>query len=338
MASSVRIRNLAQRELFHRYRPVAQTTWWYASSSFTYSVAGLFLLSQVDRIKQLEAYPLSIGTVILSDGAHDFTYHAFWVYEAFALILQGFVSYYTDVRHYGFSRFGICLDRCLASFLFTLQVLKKAFLPFDLVQNIIYTAALVLAVLTFVGAQISHRAHEEVIGKRIYLKEQMMGGLALEIGKGRTPPEFIHKFRDAEGGNTNHRNGCKRSAQAFPTLLQTDQNECIASRSGSASADSAVIHPVESFWTETARALRLVPASQTLMEALNLSTSVRDVKLVDVVASPSDSKKSLPKQLAAVQFEEVLLFRSFLLFHTLWHYSIPVAAGCWIIYSTCFAI
>lgn len=73
--------------MMRTYLPRAKQTWWYASSSFTYSLIGLFVLLKAEDLALVcgeENYGVNV-----------------WRWEAFFLFLQGFISYASDVNCFG---------------------------------------------------------------------------------------------------------------------------------------------------------------------------------------------------------------------------------------------
>ncbi|CAD7956298.1 unnamed protein product [Amoebophrya sp. A25] len=130
------------RDMTLRWRPRARKTWWYASSSFTYTTIGLVVYY---RCAALQA-------------ACGEAYAPVWPWEAFALMLQGVLSYASDVHCFGLVWWVARLDQLSASTLFCMQVRKAWTVPQDAVQMGILACALLLAAVCFVCGQICHRA------------------------------------------------------------------------------------------------------------------------------------------------------------------------------------
>ncbi|CAD7922649.1 unnamed protein product [Amoebophrya sp. A120] len=191
----------------NHWRPLAQNTWWYASSSFTYTLIGIYVYLKSQEL----ATACGPGYGLL-----------LWRWEAFFLICQGFISYASDVRCFGLTWYVARLDQIWASSLFCLQLCKAAMVTMDQTQITIYAVALVTAVFFFVSAQICHWAMVHLMEIRHYACEKLESGigdedfvLLDEHSKTQERPDEVHlqQAHTPSRGDKNARIGVPSGAQ-----------------------------------------------------------------------------------------------------------------------------
>ena len=95
------------------YRPVACSTLWFATSSFTYSLIGAFVLLRLDLLQAASGIS---------------PYRCVWRSE-------GIASYWSDAWNFGLSLAAARMDQALATSLFCMQLVKSWFLPMDGAQH-----------------------------------------------------------------------------------------------------------------------------------------------------------------------------------------------------------
>ncbi|CAD7939659.1 unnamed protein product [Amoebophrya sp. A25] len=112
------------------YCHMAHNCWWFLSSSFLYSLAGLYLFLTAEVMRK-----------------------KWWYIEAAALVIQGPISYWNDVYCFGLDKIASTVDRCCATMMFLLQALKVFLLPMDLLSHLLFASAVCSSlVIFFIGS------------------------------------------------------------------------------------------------------------------------------------------------------------------------------------------
>lgn len=112
------------------WRRVAQLTWWYWMSCFTYFAVGLVLWARLPLIQ--EACP-----------------NHFWRIEAALLLSQSLLAYVNDVHFFGLNKSAQMADIMSASFLALCQPWKLRMCSMDSVQATILLTAFIIGLFFF---------------------------------------------------------------------------------------------------------------------------------------------------------------------------------------------
>lgn len=353
----------ATQQMAARYRPHARQTWWYASSSFTYSLIGVFLFFHLEGLRRIEEFPkfsfkvsktLSqrLESEMLSEmnisssqpleavsgvkptlrqlGYLPTSYCDVWFYESLALMAQGFISYFSDVHFFGLNVYAARLDQVWATSLFCLQLLKSLYIPMDSWQMVFYGWALISAVLCFTSAQLCHFGMCELLEERLHEQVCWSGDTTLKnaepAGLAIPTPELMPVGDDAmRQGITKRRGGVDGGSDDL------EASHCF--QFPAFPADDA---PLETTYSDADRFSTLghdaASADEYSEATYRFWTRVtRSLRLVPISRF---CIQFLYRERGDSQTEEVALYRGFLLFHTFWHYSIPSGAWAWVVYTT----